>query len=92
VRAGNRPDDYDSDDEYINTRMTMRQPLIHRQNIPATGVPVPTLDQRPSRNDAWSQRMREKVLDFYLLLHIIFKIKMNNAPEHAYLRCHEICS
>ncbi|CAN1256924.1 Tobamovirus multiplication protein 2A [Linum perenne] len=28
---------------------------------PATGVPVAgTLDQRPSRNDAWSTRMREK--------------------------------
>jgi hypothetical protein len=59
VRAGNRPADYDSDDEYINPRMTMRQPLIQRQNI-ASGVPVPTLDQRPNRNDAWSQRMREK--------------------------------
>ncbi|KAJ4802808.1 Tobamovirus multiplication protein 2A [Rhynchospora pubera] len=60
VRAGNRPADYDSDEEYINPRMTMRQSLIQRQSIPATGVPVPTLDQRPSRNDAWSQRMREK--------------------------------
>lgn len=60
VRAGNRSADYDSDDEYINPRLTMRQSLIHRQNAPATGVPVPTLDQRPSRNDAWSHRMREK--------------------------------
>ncbi|PKA53268.1 Tetraspanin-19 [Apostasia shenzhenica] len=61
VRAANRPADYDSDDEYIAPRSTVRQPLINRQGVPATGVPVTgTLDQRPSRNDAWSQRMREK--------------------------------
>lgn len=66
VRAANKPADYDSDDEFINNpRQGMRQPLItnnSRQPVPATGVPVAgTLDQRPSRNDAWSTRMREKV-------------------------------
>ncbi|XP_010275310.1 PREDICTED: tobamovirus multiplication protein 2A [Nelumbo nucifera] len=61
VRAANRPADYDSDDEYIAPRSTVRQPLINRQGVPATGVPVAcALDQRPSRNDAWSTRMREK--------------------------------
>lgn len=62
VRAMNKPAEYDSDDEIIGTARStsIRQPLIHSQNAPATGVPVPTLDQRASRNDAWSQRMREK--------------------------------
>jgi hypothetical protein len=62
VRAMNKPAEYDSDDEIIaiGRSPTMRQPLMHAQNVPATGVPVPTLDQRASRNDAWSQRMREK--------------------------------
>ncbi|KAF6135368.1 hypothetical protein GIB67_027242 [Kingdonia uniflora] len=62
VRAANRPADYDSDDEYIVPRSGVRQPLINRQAVPAAGAPVvPTLDQRaPSRNDAWSTRMREK--------------------------------
>ncbi|KAL0446332.1 UNVERIFIED_CONTAM: Tobamovirus multiplication protein 2A [Sesamum latifolium] len=62
VRAANRPADYDSDEEYIGgPRQQIRQPLINRPPVPATGVPVAgTLDQRPSRNDAWSTRMREK--------------------------------
>ncbi|WCJ20683.1 tobamovirus multiplication 2A [Euphorbia peplus] len=61
VRAANRPADYDSDDELIAPRQQIRQPLINRPPVPATGVPVTaTLDQRPSRNDAWSTRMREK--------------------------------
>ncbi|OIS99793.1 PREDICTED: tobamovirus multiplication protein 2A [Nicotiana attenuata] len=63
VRAANRPADYDSDDEYIGgPRQQIRQPLINnRPPNPATGVPVAgTLDNRPSRNDAWSTRMREK--------------------------------
>ncbi|OVA14832.1 Tetraspanin/Peripherin [Macleaya cordata] len=61
VRAANRPVDYDSDDEYIAQRSGVRQPLINRQGAPAASVPVAgTLDQRPSRNDAWSTRMREK--------------------------------
>ncbi|XP_027180713.1 tobamovirus multiplication protein 2A [Coffea eugenioides] len=63
VRAANRPANYDSDDEYIGgPRQQIRQPLINRpQPVPATGVPVAgTLDSRPSRNDAWSTRMREK--------------------------------
>ncbi|KAJ6845577.1 tobamovirus multiplication protein 2A [Iris pallida] len=61
VRAANQPAEYDSDDEYIAPRSGVRQPLINRQGPPVTGVPVTgTLDNRPSRNDAWSQRMREK--------------------------------
>ncbi|KAK8510777.1 hypothetical protein V6N12_009619 [Hibiscus sabdariffa] len=61
VRAANRPADYDSDDEFIVPRPQIRQPLINRPPAPAAGIPVPTLEQRPSRNDAWSTRMREKV-------------------------------
>ncbi|KAF5735451.1 tobamovirus multiplication protein 2A-like [Tripterygium wilfordii] len=61
VRAANRPAEYDSDDELIAPRQQIRQPLINRSAAPANGVPVAgTLDQRPSRNDAWSARMREK--------------------------------
>ncbi|KAF5734271.1 tobamovirus multiplication protein 2A-like [Tripterygium wilfordii] len=61
VRAANRPAEYDSDDELIAPRQQIRQPLINRSAAPATGVPVAgTVDQRPSRNDAWSARMREK--------------------------------
>ncbi|GAY49664.1 hypothetical protein CUMW_120850 [Citrus unshiu] len=61
VRAANRPVEYDSDDELIAPRQQIRQPLINRPTPPATGVPVAgSLDQRPSRNDAWSTRMREK--------------------------------
>ncbi|XP_022738161.1 tobamovirus multiplication protein 2A-like [Durio zibethinus] len=61
VRAANRPADYDSDDEFIAPRQQVRQPLITRPPVPAAGVPVAgSLDQRPSRNDAWSTRMREK--------------------------------
>lgn len=63
VRAANRPADYDSDEEYIGApRQQIRQPLINRQPVPATGASAAnTLEQRPSRNDAWSTRMREKV-------------------------------
>ncbi|XP_057422156.1 tobamovirus multiplication protein 2A [Lotus japonicus] len=61
VRAANRPADYDSDEEFINPRQQARQPLLNRPAAPASGVPVAgTIDQRPSRNDAWSTRMREK--------------------------------
>ncbi|OAY24486.1 tobamovirus multiplication protein 2A isoform X2 [Manihot esculenta] len=61
VRAANRPADYDSDDELIAPRQQTRQPLLNRPPGPATGVAAAgTLDQRPSRNDAWSARMREK--------------------------------
>ncbi|KAH1089647.1 hypothetical protein J1N35_016904 [Gossypium stocksii] len=61
VRAANVPADYDSDDEFIAPRQQIRQPLINRPPVPATCVPVTgSLDQRPSRNDAWSARMREK--------------------------------
>lgn len=62
VRAANLPPEYDSDDEYIGGPRQQRQPLINnRAPVPATGVPVAgTLDNRPSRNDAWSTRMREK--------------------------------
>ena len=59
VRASNRPADYDSDDEFIEPRQQIRQPLINRPPVPATGVPVAG---SPGRNDAWSTRMREKVL------------------------------
>lgn len=63
VRAANRPAEYDSDDEYVTPRSGIRQPLIIQQGVLATGVPVSgILDQRPSRNDAWSQRIREKVI------------------------------
>ncbi|XP_042409075.1 tobamovirus multiplication protein 2A-like [Zingiber officinale] len=61
VRSANRPAEYDSDDELIAPRSTIRQPLVNRQGAAASGAPVlGSLDHRPSRNDAWSQRMREK--------------------------------
>ncbi|KAJ6389105.1 hypothetical protein OIU77_027456 [Salix suchowensis] len=61
VRAANRPVEYDSDDELIAPRQQNRQPLLNRPPGPASGAPVAgTTDQRPSRNDAWSTRMREK--------------------------------
>ncbi|KAK1609019.1 hypothetical protein QYE76_032692 [Lolium multiflorum] len=53
VQSGNQ-DDYDSDDEYIGARSGVRQPLVN------TDPRVPNLDYRPIRNDAWSQRMRDK--------------------------------
>ncbi|GAA0158023.1 scaffold/adaptor protein [Lithospermum erythrorhizon] len=57
AKASNSPAEHDSDDEYITPGQQIRQPLI----TPTTGVPVSgALDSRPSRNDAWSQRMREK--------------------------------
>ncbi|KAH9609544.1 hypothetical protein KSS87_020878 [Heliosperma pusillum] len=59
VRAVNRPADYDSDEEFINPRQSSKQPLINRPP-PATGVPVTGSDQRSTRSDAWSARMREK--------------------------------
>ncbi|KAK7255732.1 hypothetical protein RIF29_29151 [Crotalaria pallida] len=53
VRVANRPAEYDSDEEFINPRQQVRQPLLNRTAAPAIGVPVAgTLDQRPSRNDA----------------------------------------
>ncbi|KAK4800821.1 hypothetical protein SAY86_021308 [Trapa natans] len=62
VRAANQPVGYNSDDEFIVPRQQIRQPLLNRPPPPATGVPVSgVLDQRPSRSDAWSTRMREKV-------------------------------
>ncbi|KAG9452230.1 hypothetical protein H6P81_005134 [Aristolochia fimbriata] len=61
IRAANRPPEYDSDDEYIAPRSTIRQPLVSRQGAAATGIPVTgTLENRPNRSDAWSTRMREK--------------------------------
>ncbi|KAK7269878.1 hypothetical protein RIF29_22659 [Crotalaria pallida] len=63
VKAANRPAEYDSDEEFINPRQQVRQSLLNRTAAPATGVPVVgTLDQHPSRNDAWSTRMRKKVV------------------------------
>lgn len=59
VRSANAPPEYDSDEEFINPRQSVRQPLINRP--PQASPPVAgALDQRPSRNDAWSARMREK--------------------------------
>lgn len=76
VRAANRPADYDSDEEFINPRQQARQPLLNRQAGPATGVPVGgTGDQRPSRNDAWSARMREKVQSFYYYFISLFVLQ-----------------
>ncbi|KAK4846094.1 hypothetical protein QYF36_013029 [Acer negundo] len=61
VRSANKPVEYDSDDEILAPRPQIRQPFLNRPPPPATGVPVAgTVDQRPSRNDAWSTRMREK--------------------------------
>ncbi|KAL6659341.1 hypothetical protein ACP70R_003381 [Stipagrostis hirtigluma subsp. patula] len=57
VQSGNQAD-YDSDDEYIGQRSGVRQPLVNQQA--AADPRVPNLDYRPIRNDAWSQRMREK--------------------------------
>jgi len=67
VRAANRPAEYDSDEEFINRRQQVRQPLLNRPAAgPSTGLPASgTIDQRPSRNDAWSTRMREKVQSFF---------------------------
>ena len=59
VQSGNQAD-YDSDDEYIGARSGIRQPLVNQQATTADPR-VPNLDYRPIRNDAWSQRMREKV-------------------------------
>lgn len=73
VRAANRPADYDSDEEFINPRQQTRQPLLNRPAVPAAGVPVTgTIDQRPTRNDAWSARMREKVQSFFSAVHLIY--------------------
>ena len=60
VQSGNQAD-YDSDDEYIGPRSGIRQPLVNQHQQAATDPRVPNLDYRPIRNDAWSQRMREKV-------------------------------
>ncbi|KAL3743369.1 hypothetical protein ACJRO7_018636 [Eucalyptus globulus] len=65
VRAANRPAEYDSDDELIAPQQQIRRPLLSRPPPPppqpAAGVAAAgALDQRPSRNDAWSTRMREK--------------------------------
>ncbi|OEL16771.1 Tobamovirus multiplication protein 2A [Dichanthelium oligosanthes] len=57
VQSGNQAD-YDSDNEYIGPRSGIRQPLVNQQA--AADPRVPNLDYRPIRNDAWSQRMREK--------------------------------
>ncbi|KAK9667890.1 hypothetical protein RND81_13G018300 [Saponaria officinalis] len=59
VRAVNMPADYDSDEEFINPRQSFKQPLINKPTS-ATSVPVTGSDQRTTRSDAWSARMREK--------------------------------
>jgi hypothetical protein len=50
----NKHVEYDSDAKIIAVGWspTVWQPLIHAQNVPATGVPVPTLDQHAGRNEA----------------------------------------
>ncbi|KAK3122784.1 hypothetical protein QOZ80_8AG0618300 [Eleusine coracana subsp. coracana] len=61
VQSGNQAD-YDSDDEYIGQpsgQTGLRQPLMNQQQA-GTDPRVPNLDYRPIRNDAWSQRLREK--------------------------------
>ncbi|KAH9604422.1 hypothetical protein KSS87_005219 [Heliosperma pusillum] len=60
VRAMNSPADYDSDEEFINPRQSFKQPLINNKPPATTSVPVTGSDQRNTRNDAWSARMREK--------------------------------
>lgn len=54
------PGDYDSDDEYLAPRSGMRQPLLNRQGTPVAAGSTPVPEQRATRNDAWSTRMREK--------------------------------
>lgn len=61
TRAG-----YDSDEEFA-PRSTVRQPLLNRQNNQAAppgapGTPGAPSEARAARNDAWSARMRDKVL------------------------------
>lgn len=75
VRAVNRRAQYDSDDEHLGgPRQQIREPFISRDSAPATGAPIAgALDQHPSRNEAWSSRMREKVqLFFYISLFELF--------------------
>ncbi|KAF3330348.1 tetraspanin family protein [Carex littledalei] len=63
VQSSNQPFDEDEDDEeYIIGRQRdgARQPLISNRQNPQASSGVPTLEPRPIRNDAWSQRMRNK--------------------------------
>ena len=106
VRAANQPPEYDSDDEYIGGPRQQRQPLINnRAPVPATGVPVAgTLDNRPSRNDAWSTRMREKVPFFskslysisrhvkYIYCIILIESNSKKRKEKAFPHSHSIIS
>lgn len=94
VRAANRPADYDSDEEYIGgPRQQIRQPLINRPAVPATGVSVAgTLDQRPSRNDAWSTRMREKVRNVFIHSFVLinnFSALRNTSVTYILYICHK---
>ncbi|KAJ7527808.1 hypothetical protein O6H91_16G072000 [Diphasiastrum complanatum] len=51
---------YDSDDNYVPPRSSVRQPLLNRQTTQGN-VPSSTLaEAHPTRNDAWRARMREK--------------------------------
>jgi hypothetical protein len=72
VQSGNQAD-YDSDDEYIAPRSSTRQLLVNKQ--PVADPRVPNLDYRPIRNDAWSQRMREKVYSVHQSLSVILNIE-----------------
>lgn len=67
VRLSNQQFDEDEDDEeYIigRRRDGARQPLISNRQNPQASSGAPTLEPRPIRNDAWSQRMRNKVLNY----------------------------
>eukprot|EP00246_Nothoceros_aenigmaticus_P013445 TRINITY_DN4634_c0_g1_i1.p1 TRINITY_DN4634_c0_g1~~TRINITY_DN4634_c0_g1_i1.p1 ORF type:complete len:337 (+),score=63.40 TRINITY_DN4634_c0_g1_i1:210-1220(+) len=52
---------YDSDDDYLAPRATARQPLLNRQATQtAQAAAASPAENRPTRTDAWSNRMREK--------------------------------
>lgn len=92
VRAANKPDDYDSDDEFIAQRQSVRQPLINRPPVAATGVPVAgAIDQRPSRNDAWSTRMREKVRLFFLYIIKYVGETYMSEKVRLFSLCYKVC-
>lgn len=60
VRAVNQAAESGSDDELMGQRQQIWQPLINRFRPPAGQGP----DQRPTGADAWSTRLREKVLTY----------------------------
>ncbi|KAJ3692576.1 hypothetical protein LUZ60_011671 [Juncus effusus] len=62
VQSMNQPSDDSDDEEYLIGQRNNRinQPLINNQNNQNNSGQVPTLEPRPIRNDAWSQRMKDK--------------------------------